>query len=241
MAVKIKDAKLRYRYPLRKLKDPITIVIHHDNDRNLTDTNIKNNESVHRYHKSLGWSGAGYNYMIYDDGEVFKLRGMNRGAHCKYSNHNSIGICINGDFHGSNAFKPTPQQMKAASDLIKYLLKEYPTLKTIKMHRDMPRAKTVCPGDRFPKKDLLRRINEHELAQYKRVLKLYSPYMRGIDVMDLQEQLNSLGFNSGVVDGIFGGKTEIAVKEYQSRLNPYNGIVDRELWASIIKGEKRNG
>lgn len=234
MAVKIIDAKLKFRYPLRKLKDPTTITIHHDNDKNLNDTNISNNESVHRYHKSLGWSGNGYNFGVYADGEIFSLRGMNRGAHCKGANHYSIGICINGDFHGSDAMTPTIQQMQSTADLIKYLMREYPTIETIKLHKDMPKAKTVCPGNKFPILQLLALVNKDEQRQYVRALKLQSPYMRGSDVVELQIQLNALGFKCGAVDSIFGKKTKGAVVAYQKRLYPYNGIVNLELWGRLF-------
>lgn len=49
-----------------------------------------------------------------------------------------------------------------------------------------------------------------------RELKYTNPMMRGEDVESLQERLNELKYNSGEVDGIFGKKTEIAVKNFQS-------------------------
>jgi peptidoglycan hydrolase-like protein with peptidoglycan-binding domain len=38
---------------------------------------------------------------------------------------------------------------------------------------------------------------------------------RGTEVKKLQEQLNKLGYNAGAVDGIFGSRTESAVKAFQ--------------------------
>ncbi len=55
-------------------------------------------------------------------------------------------------------------------------------------------------------------------ASYKigdRLLWLQRPMMRGDDVGDLQRQLNSLGFDSGKVDGIFGPETRAAVLDFQ--------------------------
>lgn len=49
-----------------------------------------------------------------------------------------------------------------------------------------------------------------------RELKYTNPMMRGDNVESLQERLNELKYNSGEVDGIFGKKTEIAVKNFQS-------------------------
>jgi len=42
-----------------------------------------------------------------------------------------------------------------------------------------------------------------------------SPLMRGDDVAQLQSRLTDMGFDCGRVDGIFGNKTETAVKEFQ--------------------------
>ena len=230
MAVNIIDAKLKFRYPLRNMSEITAIVIHHDNNHNLTNPN-----SIHKYHLSKGWSGIGYNYIVYSDGDIYKGRGIKRAAHCKGANHYSLGICISGDFHGSDAMTPTIQQMKSASDLIKQLLREYPSIKTIKMHREIAKKPTACPGNKFPMKELIVAVNQHEPRQYKRALRYTRPLMRGIDVRDLQVKLNSLNIKCGVVDGIFGDKTESAVKKYQKRLYPHNGIVSRELWGSLFE------
>lgn len=42
-----------------------------------------------------------------------------------------------------------------------------------------------------------------------------APLMRGDDIAALQSRLTEMGFNCGRVDGIFGLKTEAAVKEFQ--------------------------
>ena len=42
-----------------------------------------------------------------------------------------------------------------------------------------------------------------------------SPLMRGDDIAQLQNRLTDMGFDCGKTDGIFGAKTEIAVKEFQ--------------------------
>lgn len=48
-----------------------------------------------------------------------------------------------------------------------------------------------------------------------RLLFLRRPMMRGEDVSELQSRLNSLGFDSGKVDGVFGSETEKAVLDFQ--------------------------
>jgi len=48
-----------------------------------------------------------------------------------------------------------------------------------------------------------------------RLLYLRVPYMRGDDVLCLQEQLDELGFDCGPVDGIFSPQLEVAVTDFQ--------------------------
>lgn len=48
-----------------------------------------------------------------------------------------------------------------------------------------------------------------------RLLYLRSPMTRGDDIADLQRRLNALGFDAGIVDGIFGPDTLGAVLDFQ--------------------------
>jgi hypothetical protein len=48
-----------------------------------------------------------------------------------------------------------------------------------------------------------------------RELRLTNPYMRGDDVRELQRALKEQGYDPGQIDGIFGKKTERAVKRFQ--------------------------
>lgn len=59
-----------------------------------------------------------------------------------------------------------------------------------------------------------------------RLLYLRWPFLRGADVLQLQELLATLGFRVGPVDGIFGPATDKAVREFQRNLLlPLDGIV----------------
>lgn len=48
-----------------------------------------------------------------------------------------------------------------------------------------------------------------------RIIFMRRPMIRGEDVAELQSRLNSLGFDSGKVDGIYGPNTEAAVIDFQ--------------------------
>ena len=62
---------------------------------------------------------------------------------------------------------------------------------------------------------------------------------KGQEVKDLQEALNTLGFASGKVDGIFGAATERAVKEFQSSVGiDADGIVGPITWLNIDEADQ---
>ena len=71
------------------------------------------------------------------------------------------------------------------------------------------------------------------------------PMMRGEDIAELQSRLNSLGFDSGKVDGIFGHKTESAVIDFQrNRRLAEDGKVGPEVVTEIhlvTRGEMKEG
>ncbi len=59
-----------------------------------------------------------------------------------------------------------------------------------------------------------------------RFLYLRQPMLRGDDVAELQRRLSALGFDTGRVDGIFGGLTAAGVAEFQRNLGlPVDGIL----------------
>jgi N-acetylmuramoyl-L-alanine amidase len=69
-----------------------------------------------------------------------------------------------------------------------------------------------------------------------RFLYLHAPMFRGDDVADLQHRLSALGFDTGRVDGIFGGLTSSALADFQRNVSlPVDGI----LGASTLLELKR--
>jgi N-acetylmuramoyl-L-alanine amidase len=69
-----------------------------------------------------------------------------------------------------------------------------------------------------------------------RILYLRYPYHRGDDVRALQASMNLLGFDAGREDGIFGERTDRAVKEFQRNVGlPPDGI----LGASTVEAVRR--
>lgn len=78
-----------------------------------------------------------------------------------------------------------------------------------------------------------------------RIIFMRRPMIRGEDVAELQSRLNSLGFDSGKVDGIYGTKTEQAVIDFQhNRHLAEDGRVGPEVVTEIhlvTRGEMKEG
>lgn len=73
-------------------------------------------EQVEKSHVGKGWDGLAYNFVVFQSGRVYEVRGWEReGAHTKGVNAHSVGIAfaIDGDNH-----RPTPEAWNAARDLI---------------------------------------------------------------------------------------------------------------------------
>lgn len=60
--------------------------------------------------------------------------------------------------------------------------------------------------------------------------------MRGTAVVALQRRLQTQGYFSGIIDGIFGSETEEAVRsaQYSYNLNA-SGVVDSRLWEVLLR------
>ena len=104
---------------------------------------------IDRYHRSIGWIGCGYHYVIPTDGTIEHGRPEEMtGAHCKYHNSHSIGVCYVG---GLAADGKTPKdtrteaQKRALRVLLEDLHNRYPKA-LIAGHCDLDPKKPHCPG-----------------------------------------------------------------------------------------------
>ncbi len=67
-----------------------------------------------------------------------------------------------------------------------------------------------------------------------RLLYLSTPMLRGDDVAELQRRLNALGFDAGREDGILGGETETALRQFQRNAGTTtDGVCGRATLAAI--------
>lgn len=101
---------------------------------------------IDSYHRSLGWIGCGYHYVIPTDGTIEPGRPDEMvGAHCKNHNRHSIGVCYIGGLSkdGKPADTRTDAQRIALRTLLERLRRRYPDA-LIVGHRDLDPQK-ACP------------------------------------------------------------------------------------------------
>lgn len=101
---------------------------------------------IDSYHRSLGWIGCGYHYVISTDGTIEPGRSEEMvGAHCKNHNRHSIGVCYIGGLSkdGKPADTRTDAQRIALRNQLEQLHRRYPDA-LIVGHRDLDPQK-VCP------------------------------------------------------------------------------------------------
>ena len=90
-------------------------------------------------HRSRGWDGIGYHFLVAEDGTVFSGRPLDRqGAHVRGENEGNLGIALIGNYTD----RPPPE---AALAFVRRLLATWgfgPD--AVYFHRDL--AATECPG-----------------------------------------------------------------------------------------------
>lgn len=71
-----------------------------------------------------------------------------------------------------------------------------------------------------------------------RLLELKSVYMKGPDVLLVQQILAALGYHPGILNGIYNKKTYIALKQFQKDYGlRANGVVGRKTWQRLLQEE----
>lgn len=101
---------------------------------------------IDRHHRSLGWKGCGYHYVIPADGTLEEGRPeAEAGAHCRHHNRHSIGICYIGGLSadGTPADTRTEAQRATLRRLLASLHRRFPQA-LIVGHRDLDPLK-ACP------------------------------------------------------------------------------------------------
>lgn len=123
------------------------IILHHAESKSCTA------DDIHSWHLANGWAGIGYHFFVRKDGSIYRGRPEDTiGAHAKGANHDSIGICAEGDFMKEEM---NPLQLNALIDLVSYIKNKY-HLSSIKKHKDV--CSTNCPGTNFPFDEIVKEV-----------------------------------------------------------------------------------
>ncbi len=168
-------------------------------------------KTVEEWHINQGWRAIGYNFWVGFDGTVYEGRGFKLGAGVENQNGHIISIGFQGDYH-SNDVKMPDAQFNAGVDIIKYVLENVPTVKTIGGHGEF--MATACPGKYFP------------LEEMKTLKKRNTDKFTDISESYAREQINEL-FEMGIVKGNGNG-------EYKPNEN-----ITREDMATLIRNTIR--
>lgn len=125
-------------------------------------------EQVHSMHLQNGWSGIGYNFVIYRDGTIHEGRPENAvGAHTTNYNSVSIGITYIGGCDSKMNPKDTrtKEQKDSMYKLVDYLTAKYKlTLDDVKMHNQL--ASKACPS--FSKRDFDNEFLDYLETKYEK-------------------------------------------------------------------------
>ena len=136
--VEIIDVGLKFNGTLYKRTATDYIILHHEAGNGSV-------EDVHNYHLSKGWKGIAYHYFVRKDGSIYRGRPEDTsGGHTTGYNHNSIGICAEGNFELETM---SDAQRDALHALVLDVRTRYPDAQTVR-HRDL--AATACPGKNYP-------------------------------------------------------------------------------------------
>lgn len=172
------------------------------------------------------WNRSGISKCVHaflDDKEIYQYLPWNhRGWHAGgAANNTHIGfeICEPKNLNDKAYFEKV---WNNAVELTVMLCKKYGlTEKDVIGHYEGYRlgiaSNSADPSHWFPKHG--KTMDDFRLEVKKRLggdnVALLRKGSRGADVKKLQQNLNSLGYNVGTADGIFGSKTEAGVKAFQ--------------------------
>ena len=141
MSIDIKETNLNFN-SLSERSYTDMVVIHHTGSPDM-DASA---EQIHGWHKSNGWAGIGYHYVIRKDGTIERGRPeWAIGSHAYGENSHTIGIHLSGDFEQA---KPTGEQIEKLAMLLADICSRYGIAinrGNIVGHGEL--MATSCPGD----------------------------------------------------------------------------------------------
>ena len=104
-------------------------------------------KDIDNWHKSQGWKGIGYHFVVRRDGTVETGRHLSEpGAHVVGHNRHSIGICYEGGLNsnGDPEDTRTPEQVRALRQLVERYHAYFPDAVIVGHHDLNPKKQCPC-------------------------------------------------------------------------------------------------
>ena len=130
---------------------PRKIIIHHSGTDDGPGSSVA---AIRRFHtapppQGRGWSDIGYHVLVERIGDSYEavIGRPERipGAHTRGHNHDSLGICLVGNFQMTS---PPVEQLRVAARVVADWLIRY-NIPATELYRHSYFADTDCPGDWF--------------------------------------------------------------------------------------------
>jgi len=213
---------MRFIKPHRKIKKVFIHCSASDNPKH------DNAATIDAWHKVRGWAGIGYHFFIRKNGLIERGRDINKtpaaqGGH----NRGTIAICLS----GLEKSKFTSKQYASLINLCQQINLAYDSKVTFHGHCEVS-AKTcpvidykkvldLSPGGNLGSTILTKQDNDVvKVTTFIEEPETTGAILRhgnkGWRVRALQQQLESLGYHVGNIDGDFGKRTRAAVLAFQA-------------------------
>lgn len=135
---------------------------------------------VDSWHKANGWSGIGYHYFIRKDGTIYRGRPeWATGAHAQGKNHESIGICVEGNY--DEEYIMPDDQKEAVKAVLRDIKLRYPNT-TVKGHKHV--GATGCPGKYYPLSEMM--------TYYRNIIPKESEKLNMTQYEELKKEIDTL-------------------------------------------------
>ena len=198
---------------------------------------------INEMHLARGWSGIGYNGVIRLDGTeepgrpYWRIPAQVAGYNERSLGFVTIGGLRRGDGPDVGQDTRTREQIATQIAITERILARFPSIRLVTGHRNL--AATQCPGYDVPSwwaEVKGKRMPASHIAPDAPAASW--PMLRhgnqGDGVRMLQEALDGLGIEAGPVDGVFGPKTERAVRDFQRAAGiDVDGIAGPMTWAEL--------
>lgn len=171
---------------------------------------------VDSWHKANGWTGIGYHYFVRKDGTIYRGRPeWATGAHAQGKNHESIGICAEGNYDEEYIMPDT--QKDSIQELLRDIKLRYPNT-TVKGHRNV--GATSCPGKYYPLSEMM--------TFYRNIIPNESEVLSVTQYEELKKEINQLKTRVGYFNYIDNNMNE-----------SYRPTVEKLVNSGRLKGNEK--